>query len=58
VPARVIALDFHGGRRLGLGKAGGIDVPSGEASQANGERAFTRSSSLPQEVSEGSSGEA
>jgi cytolysin (calcineurin-like family phosphatase) len=58
VPARVIVLDFHGGRHLGLVKAGGIDVLSGEASQDRGERAFTRSSPLAQEVSEGSSGEA
>jgi hypothetical protein len=34
VPARVLVLDFNGGRRLRLGKAGGIDVLPGEASQA------------------------
>jgi hypothetical protein len=43
VPARVLVLDFSGGRHLGLVKAGGIDVLPGEAGSAKGERAFTRS---------------
>jgi hypothetical protein len=34
VPERALVLDFHGGRHLGLVKAGGIDVLSREASPA------------------------